>query len=1472
MSVLFEAAIGFAVGKAGDLALDQVKLILKKGAAKKELGAIGASAVEAAILVEPGFSEDFRSQPFLEDVMAPVLLDMLANPGRTWESKAFADHYLERFVRPYLRGRSDAETLNRIYQTDVKTLQAAFVAFLDKVRASLFASTHWKEQVRDATLSEIREGMVSVRQALEVMTAPSSDPEQARRDAKTSSSALRDWTKDIFGEEIERAALPALLTRIASEPSGCTLLIGEAGVGKSALLAKLTAELEAEGTPVFALKADLLTPEVRDMEGLSRELGIKGRIDDEIRTLASEGPLVVLIDQLDAVSDVMDRTSQRMRLLLSLCKTARATPAGAPPLPVHIIVSSRPFEAAHDARFQSLKAKEVSLSPLSAVEVDAFLERMDVSAKTVSASLRDTLRRPFALRLFIELVRRGAAPENLAASDLLQAWLASAKIGDGAERLHAMTFLETLAGDMTDTETLWRPADRYEAEHRQALTACLANGLIIRQSDRIGFSHQAWLDDFQARRLATAETLTDYVWARQDGLFSRATALRALQRLRAHDERQYDLALDILLGQERTRRHIRHLVVDLVSTNPAPQPREQTWVYSLIQNDPPLGRRAAGGLVEHWSQWRGRLKPLLPRMMRHEALQWSAVRILQAEAEIAPVEVEALLQRYWGEEPFDGLVFEVCMRAALWSSTTEARLADAFGRKRIRDYDIDVYVSELIKQDRQNDAKALVRVFIQKAGAEALAEMDFDRLTALTETAAEDVAHVLMPWLLEMSAGSEDAVENRYKADYPRLPSASSGRLRRRDGIDGPFQMLRSALAAMAEAAPEAVMPFLMTAMAVEFDEVQALVADTLAAGIPTLLEEGLAFLLADPRRLQVGHAHLRDAEGVGRMVYGWSSQRLITTMAPHLGRTDAARLRDAIKAWDPYREVAWMESKGSGLRERLRWADELKMPLYEALPDTVIDARRRRQILEWRAQQPRYREEPEDMILTAVGSPMSTDQMVKATDQEIMGMFDAVDDSVDNLTSRRKRGRRRWPNSGGVSQLAQAFLGFAQREPERTFGILERLVPQRHAYVAGAALRALSENENVSPQRLLRVIRDLDDRGFSTRDWRRDASWAMQELAQRNEGLAPAEIDLLESWLQPFVPRSPNDPAYSPPEPAAENSDSRPARPVVFGHDMGGISIAPHGNYAHLTAILAGQICRKDPDYDGWLGVLSSHVETPEDPEVWSSILALRGRYLLGADRIGVRSFIDALWRKDPGVFDPPSMTHFTWSCRVLMPSAVTEAMLLRWMTSSDAALRQGAGEYAAALCLLGEASEVVSALHLLSLGVSDKAARTGAMFAAAAAWVQDDPDLRAAGHKLLTGAAAGATGAVAEAIANGLTRSSSLAPDAATRELLTLACDNRDLLAAALNSRLMNALQELLIHPGFDEIVLQCMERSLDRFDEGGQRRGAFIDKDMVEISVALQRTDGPIRVRAMNLYERLLDADVYGADKAARAALRQ
>lgn len=80
---------------------------------------------------------------------------------------------------------------------------------------------------------------------------------------RLASRDLLSWPTTLPGGEwLVRPELEALRQRIGAEACSLTLLLGEPGCGKSALLARLGLEMQATGMPVLGIKADLLLDDI----------------------------------------------------------------------------------------------------------------------------------------------------------------------------------------------------------------------------------------------------------------------------------------------------------------------------------------------------------------------------------------------------------------------------------------------------------------------------------------------------------------------------------------------------------------------------------------------------------------------------------------------------------------------------------------------------------------------------------------------------------------------------------------------------------------------------------------------------------------------------------------------------------------------------------------------------------------------------------------------------------------------------------------------------------------------------------------------------------------------------------------------------------------------------------------------------------------------------------------------------------
>lgn len=1469
----FVGALEWVMTKAADIGLSEVHKRFQERQTKEELVAIGSRCVEAAIVVAPEFGEELRSDVFVRHLFAPAILKALADRTSALHAGLFVESYIETFVAGPESDHQSDDVLRRVYRSDRQRLETAFSAFFTTLRQELWQSVHWKDDIRDSSIEEIRSGVSELLSRVSaVSNHTSASPAAARQQTQTASEGLLHWVGRIEGAQIVRPEFERLLGIIRGRPNGTTLVVGEAGSGKSSLFAALLHRLQQDGVAVVGIKADQIPPDVRSLADLSRSLGMSMAIDDAISTLSRAAPVVLLIDQLDAVSEVMDRSSERMRLLLQLVHRFSERPDGTRP-PVHALVSSRPFEADHDARFKSLKAESIQLELPPFEAVTRLLAEIDLDQVTVPEGLQETLRRPFALRLFVDLVQRGAAIDDLLPGALLERWLQSANLGDIHERPTVYGFLQRLASDMTESEMLWRPADAYDFAHAHSVRLSEAAGLVIRNAGRIGFSHQSWLDDFQAKSFQTAEALVEHVLVRQDGLFVRATVLRSLERLRRLDGKVYDQAIDMLLGSSGVRRHILHLIVDLIASQSQPRLREVAWVRRIVRDDEPLGRRALLGLVKRWRGWREGLRPELAQLMRQPGLLHAALQVLIAEVSEEPNAVLALVDQEWGSSGFDLAALELFWRAGMWGPKISGRLARIFAEHQINDWVISDYIEKLAASPNPADAAELVGLYLTQTARESHRGLSIHGIGKAVARAPDAFARVLLPWFLEVCL--RDVEEPHHLViQYPRSRSLPWDWKDRDE--DAVFDALRKALIATAENDADAVLDILEPAVNVDISQVQELIADALATGVPRTVRFALDFLLADERNLVLGDDYLIDENNTGYHVAGLSSRDLICAISPYLGSAALEHLRNAIEGIRHYRPKENMKHDAATRFRRIKWTEEVRFPLLEGLPDSALSPRRRRQVLEWRARQPVFLGRRHQRVMaSSVGSPMSHLEMQAATDAAVVKLLNEVHDGSGERWSRRTISR-----SGGVHQVAQAFAELAKLEPSRAMSMIHRdFQPGVHEHVAGSAVRELAGVEAVEPASVIELIHALSGRGFTSEPWRHGAAWALQKLADRASGLDDRTLELLEGWIvddeavaADRIARRAHLDEVNKEQKQRRRDDQKQSevRPVLFVR-MGGGTVLPDGNYPVLAAMFAGLVHRPTPDCRAYLAALERHLKRFEDPWIWSVVLAFKRWAIFQNEPGPVQVFLNALTERYPEALSNVLVGRALWAYRDRVPSGIWQTLVAGWM-QGDAELQQAAGELVAAAALVNEEAWAPALMESMRQG-GQHTCLLGLVFGAAIVWAECEGEARLRAHEVLRQFWSTDRPDFAQAVTKAISRSASLSPDAQTVEFLKALSDNTQLLASAARRDLYKKLQELLLHPGFDEIVLETSEKAVDLLvAKSGSNSGAFESSELVSITITLQRNQGPVRARAMDLYERLLDANVYGAADAAEAALKR
>lgn len=1477
--MLIEVILGALAGESVGWGVSAGKKLRDSRAAKEELAEICAAAIEASVGESPALAEDLQSETFISQALVPTIASSVDDPSQLPEAETLVAEFIATFVSRFADDESVDETLRRIFQSDREELASFFASYFAKLKSGLYQSKHWRTEASLQTLEETNQIAAKTLGIVEEMRfAANKRPieiEKAKADALEGSTDLRDWPKDIFGERIERPTFNRVLQHIASAKSGTSLIIGEAGSGKSALMAELTEHLEKEGTPVFAIKADMLRESSTTLSDLENDLGLAGNLLEEISVIADEVPTVVLIDQLDAVSEVMDQSSNRMRLLISLVRKIRNLRSGVDPAPVHVVVSSRPFEAAHDARFKQLKADdEFQLELPSWETVAEFLKKLEIEPDQVASNLQETLRRPFALKLYVEIVRRGDNVENLVGSQLLNRWLASCELGDDHQRNNCIELMTILAKDMIASESLWRPIDTYESKWRDALRRCEATGLIIRQEPSLGFSHQSWLDDFQARSFSTGNDLAEYVWEKQDSLFVRATVLRSLQRLRWVDIEKYRIAIDALLSSERTRRHVRHLAADIISINPEPDTIEISWIERFIREDSILARRSLSNVVKYWRGWRDHLREQLATLMRSEEYRWIAGSLLAAEMGHDSDFATGLIEQEWDDAAYDYIAFRSFEEAKVFTEKIKEHLRKMFGRSQIDDHGVSHLIRTLNADGRFTESADVLGLWIEQLEIDRYRTKTLYDLHKFAEKAPDEVVRVLLPWFIGLAQSAEPTGYG-YRIQYCRvdvLPWDWDDPVNK----DNPFSVLEAALKKLAEESSSTAWQALEPFLEIEIDQVQELIAGTLATAGGSLLQESFEFLMADDRRLFIGEPTVALREATIGSIPGLVSQELIEAIAPHLPVEKLELLRGKIEAWQCYEDEELQEGEASLRRDRQRWTDQFRLAMLERFPQDKIPARRRRQISEWREKNPRHLGRSRHHMASFVGSPMSHEQMGKASDDAVMGMLEKINDvspEGDRLGYPTSR-------SGGVVEVSRAFGAFGKEHPDRAIDIaLNRLEPGKHEYTAGELVDQLAGGngrEDKPDEELAQKVHDLvlalTERGFHSDEWIQRAASALGKIASILDGLPQDTLELLESWLE----SDPNTVAnqikkrleFEERHEKTDTAHENECRSIMFDHGVGGSRILPHNNFTILNAIHHGFVYRENANCDGWLEVLSRHLERAEDPAIWQAVLSFLGRALFWADRTRAQNFVEQIWAKDSTIFDSLDVVIAFWPIRAIVSADLLLEMVSHWLGSDDLQIVQCAAEFVTAESLVNPDN---ARFVELAGSLSERSERTkqGYLLATAAAWKEDSHGLRGRSHDILKSALPQATGNEAKAISRAVDRRNRLQPDQQTRELLESILGNDEAFSEALGYNFAEALQTLLLHADFDELLLNISGKATEVLasDENGQDR--LLGRELVQICISLMRNDSAIRKRAMDIYEALLDLNIYGAEEAVKDA---
>lgn len=1281
------------------------------------------------------------------------------------------------------------------------------------------------------------------------------------------SQSLLSWPQTVGNDVwIERDELGELERRLGDAESSATLLLGPPGSGKSAFLARLSRRLIDREEVVLAIKADKLPRYIDSEARLSEHLRLPALLTSCVEMLAKTRRVYVILDQLDALGDFVDLKSQRLEVLLGVIGAVSNLAQ------VHVVASCREFEYRHDARLTSIAGEPLRLELPLWSTVEPVLKAHEFDPTAAPERLRDLLRCPQHLKIFIDRKAHGDLPQECwtpqgLLEDLWDRVLVSPSNAD--ERLRLVAYM---AGAMADREELWLPLAEFDAS-RPIVNQLVADGLL--QVDetrrRIGFRHQTYFEHARARDfLSDPDGLVSYVWDRQNALFVRPVLWGALHYLRSASQSHYERALQALTSRD-FRPHVQFLLIEFLGVCESVTDLEQIILQSWL--DKPQFHRRVVVTIAGNSSWFERLVDTHLRVWMSEppAECWPALNFLIRARPFARERCLTEVRKRWlTDTERDGLTLSFLEHLDSWNEETVEDLCRILRRRDLDEY-LPMHYANEVAASRPDLAPKIIRTTLERrlaatdsevAAAAGADDDDEDSLTfpdsryaklldertglwEMPELAAEAPRHFLeelWPWfvqVLDRAIRRPHHVMRMYREGFS-LAFDLEGDHFANNPVMRSFDAAVRELAATDAAGFDA---FLAQWQTKDAAVVQKLLCRGVMIRSETDPDIGVRFLCDDPRRLFLG-GHEDN----------FSDSRALLTV---LGRTSSdeaiSQLVEAILQWSAYLDEPALDDPSTRFHRR-KYDRGYRLRLLRSLPADRLPAGVKALISAEIVALPEYRERDSTIEpMRCYGARMTAERMGRASDAAIVRFF---------LLLSQPDKRQRWPHRPEVdTELAAIEFGkLAKTQARRVARMLPQMAAQDFAQPVALAVEGLGESEELTTAELFTLVEQLEERGHRGHEFRSHAADAFAARANREAGLSAPITETLERWLDEWT-------AY---DTASSYDDRQPdkedlSQSLLWGH-FGGYTL-PRGSYRILIALAYGYVRRESFDYDRWLTTVERHLKRPELAYVWK-VLTRELTYLRFAEdkqRAGLA--VASLLTRRPDVRCSEFGMHILAWCRFLLEDDRFVPLLESYRHGGWSLGAFAYGELLGLTYLFGERDSWAQAAteNALDLPHQTEEAQkiwTGLAHSLAHLYDEAEPDGRASA--LFEALASKLCDSCAAVLMHVFVTDKSLPANGETKQLLRCLAGNPRLLQNASHDWLIDKLLDLVAF--CPELVNQVCMSYLEANAPVQLSPGSPVystGPHLIDISLRLQRLGGELRASGMALFEKLLELGLADAE---------
>lgn len=881
----------------------------------------------------------------------------------------------------------------------------------------------------------------------------------------------------------------------------CVVVTGGAGVGKSVVLSRVIADVRARGWSVLPLRADRL--EHRDSpEALGRAMDLPASPVNVLAGVSRGEPALLVIDQLDAVSEASGRRVDRFDVLEDLIHAAVLHPS------LRVLIACRRFDLENDFRLRRLVARDdvstIEVGVLSQDDVQATLAVVGATSEPLDARLLELLQVPLHLSLYLELVAGGS--RELAKSRTLQDlydryWETKRRAcvvrhGDDDQW---MTVVDHLVKEMNARQLLYVSRivrDGYRAQ----VDAMVSEGVLEADDQRIGFFHETFFDYCFARRFINKRRSLEGLLspAESQGLFLRSQVRQLLAFEGATDPDRYRRDLRWLLEPGHARPHLRDVVLAVVGQYADPHADEWEILAPIADQPPTAGDDALWRAIrsnpawfplidatDAWEQW---LHSSDERVVNRAVWALSGLLSTFPGRIVKLVAPFASATNAWGHRLLRLLltanleggrpVIELLLQLIPTGVADQAQeLTYALGQLAAREPALAVEVMEVfLARDLEHQRNACdAKPFALAAEPLNGHNGGLDLMKDAARGAPGEFIRRLLPIVLavmELHERPEQHDDSIADAVWSHGVFGAH-----HDLSDHLYNGMALALETLADSDPYAAAPHLATLRSSRRTSALWLLARAYRAGAPTFADEAVDWLCSDPAALCLGYLGSPH----------WASRQLIEAISATCSQPALERLCANLLGYTP----AWEK-----LPDTRRFRGSAELCLLNGINPTRRSSQVERRLRELRSKLGRDDAAPPQGVESGyIGSPIKPEKAERMTDEQwlrAIARYDADDFTWDEDGATPK---------GGAHELAQVLEVRAKEDPER----FARFVPRFPRTAAPAYISAVLRGIGTQPldeQLLIDVCRAAHER--------RDTDigrWLVQLIEQRAATPLPGEL-----------------------------------------------------------------------------------------------------------------------------------------------------------------------------------------------------------------------------------------------------------------------------------------------------------------------------------------------------------------------------